>query len=167
MDPDHNPDSAVYGLITVGAVIATESAHAFAPWREVLAVTVVLLLYWVAHAYSTFLGRRFAEGAPIGFAKFWEVALHEWAVFRGASLPILAMVLAALVVGTSGAVDAAGLGTTIVVLLIFELAAGLRSRLSGPMLLVQLAIGAGFGLAIVSVAPSSADTSAGSRGWRR
>jgi len=151
MDPDHNPDSAVYGLITVGAVIAAESAHAFDPWREVGAVTVVLILYWVAHAYSTLLGQRFTQGAQLSFRKAAEVAYHEWAVFRGASLPILAMVLAAAFVGTSNAVDIAGLATTIVVLLVFELAAGLRSRLSGAGLLVQLAIGAGFGLAIVSV----------------
>ena len=151
MDSEHNPDSAVYGLITVGAVIATESAHAGSAWREVLAVTVVLVLYWLAHAYSTFLGRRFTEGSALGLSSAAETAYHEFAVFRGAALPIIAMAVAALFGAGSEAVDVAGLVTTVVVLLIFELAAGLRTRLTGLGLLGQLAIGVGFGVAIVSV----------------
>ncbi len=151
MDAEHNPDSAVYGLITVGAVIATESAHAGSAWREVLAVTVVLILYWIAHAYSTFLGRRFTEGAPLGLSNAAETAYHEFAVFRGAGLPIIAMAVAALFGAGSEVVDAAGLVTTVVVLLVFELAAGLRTHLTGLGLVGQLAIGVGFGVAIVSV----------------
>jgi hypothetical protein len=151
MASESNPDSAVYGLITVGAVIATESAHAFDPWREVLAVTVVLVLYWLAHAYSTLLGSRYTEGAVLNLSKISEVGYHEFAVFRGAALPIVAMAVAAAVGAGANVVDIAGLATVIAVLLVFELAAGLRSRLSGPMMLLQLAIGAGFGLVIVSV----------------
>ena len=151
MEPDKNAGSAVYGLMTVGAVVSAESAYAFAPWREVLSVALVLFVYWGIHSYSTLLGRRYVEAAPLSLGNIVEEARFEWSVLRGGSIPLFAMAVAALLRVSSGAVSATGIIATIVALMAFELAAGLRARLSGWMLVLQLCVGAGFGLSLVLI----------------
>jgi hypothetical protein len=137
--------------MTVGAVVSAESAYPFHPWREVLSVSLVLVVYWGIHAYSTLLGRRYVEATPLSPRNIVEEARFEWAVLRGGSIPIVAMAIAALFAASSNVVSFTGIIMTIVTLMAFELAAGLRARLRGWMLAGQLCIGAGFGLSLVLI----------------
>lgn len=62
------PDNAagvVYGVITVGALMAAESGR-HESYLDALALALVAtLLYWLAHAYADLLGRRLTTGDPL------------------------------------------------------------------------------------------------------
>jgi hypothetical protein len=49
-----NPGAVVYGTVTVGAVLATESAQRETYASTLEGVLVALVLYWLAHSYAEF-----------------------------------------------------------------------------------------------------------------
>jgi len=151
LDPDSNPGAVVYGIITVGAVIAAESARPADPTREIVATTVVLLVYWMAHSYATVQGERFAKREPLSSKVVVSTVATEAAIVRGASLPIIAMIIAELAGASASTIGYVGMIASIGVLVFFELITGLRSQLGPWALVLQGLVGVSFGLAIVAV----------------
>ena len=47
-----NLGAAIYGLITVGALLAAETAQSETYAETVVAVVITLLIYWLAHSYA-------------------------------------------------------------------------------------------------------------------
>lgn len=76
---------------------------------------------------------------------------HEWSIVRGASIPLLTL-LVAWAVGASETtgIDAA-VWATIVSLVVFELLAGLRARSTPREFALEAAVGATMGLAILTL----------------
>jgi len=151
LDPADAADRVVYGIVTVGAVIAVESANSMAPSHDIEATILVLVVYWMAHAYSALMGHVFRTKEPWS----WNLVLHaigdESAIMRGASLPILAMVVALIVSGSSTTVTWSGLGMVIFLLVGMQAVAGIRASMKGFALIGQMFIGFGFGIALILV----------------
>ena len=148
--PEKNPAGAVYGLVTVGALLAAESGLRDTYAETIGSTTIAIVLYWFAHSYADVLGLRLsAESYSRG--DLWRTFTQDWAIAKGASVPLLVL----LVAWATGAEEAAGVTaavwSTAVSLIVFELAAGIRSHAKPVELVVEVCVGAGMGIAILAL----------------
>jgi hypothetical protein len=151
LGPEENPAGVIYGTITVGAVLAAEGDRAEHVSTAVFTSFMVLLLYWVVHAWSDDTGRRIEKRADLSWDRFAGYLQRDWAIVRGALLPIIAVVIAALL-GDSGE-QAVYVGTIVSAasLAAIELVTGIRNQLGARQVLVQTLVGAGFGAVLIGL----------------
>ena len=149
--PEINPGGAVYGIITIGALLAAESGARETYAETVGSAVIATLLYWIAHSYADVLGLRLSEREPFGWHGLWQTFTRDWAIVRGASIPLLALLVAwAIGAGQTTAVTA-GVWAAVASLIAFELAAGIRSRAKPLELVLEVLLGATMGLAILAL----------------
>jgi hypothetical protein len=151
MLPERNPGRVIYGLITVGTLLAAESGLHDTYLEAVGSVVLALLLYWLAHAYSEQLGDRLTVQERLTPQALGVALLREWAIVRGAALPLLALVIAWIVGASQETGVLVGVWTAAGSLLAFELLAGLRAKSTPRELLLEGCIGATMALAIVAL----------------
>ena len=146
-----NPAAAVYGTITVGALLAAESAQHESYPRTFVAVALALLLYWLAHSYSSFAARRLLLGERLNLRGFAWTMAHELPILIGAAVPLVAL----LISWAAGARLASGVNaaiwTSAAMILIVEVVAGVRARLFGRELFAQATLGALLGLLVLAL----------------
>jgi hypothetical protein len=141
----------IYGIITVGALLAGESAQRETYPETVGSAIIALLLYWLAHSYADLLGSRLEHDTRLSGAALARAFVHDWAIVRGAAIPLLALLIAwALGATLTDAVNAA-LWTVVGSLVLFELLAGIGARAAPRELLLEGSVGAAMGLAIVAL----------------
>ncbi|HLB21520.1 MAG TPA: hypothetical protein VK605_05385 [Solirubrobacteraceae bacterium] len=149
--PTGNAAGVIYGIITVGALMAAESGRHESYLDTVASALVATMLYWLAHAYADLLGRRLATGDRLTAGTLARALAHDWAIVRGAALPLLALVIA----WTAGASQEAGvtaaLRTAVVTVVLFELVAGVRAKSTAGELVLKGAVGVTMGLAILAL----------------
>jgi hypothetical protein len=140
-----NLAAAIYGLITVGALLAAESAQQETYAATLIAVVITLVVYGLAHSYADFTSWRLEKGKPIAFSDLRRTMRGQLPILTGAGIPLGAL-LAAWVLGASleAAVTVAIWAAAVAIVLI-ELIAGLRSGQSGRALVMQTAVGAVLG----------------------
>ena len=149
--PAENPAGAVYGMIVIGALLAAESGRHEGYPDAVGSTLIALGLYWLAHAYADSLGRRLATHERLTAAALGRALLHDWAIVRGAAIPLVALLLAwALGAARETGVNAA-LWSTVASLVAFELLAGVRSRATRGELALEGGVGIAMGLAILAL----------------
>jgi hypothetical protein len=149
--PSDNAAGVVYGVITVGALMAAESANHESYLDTLASAVFATILYWLAHAYADLLGSRLEGSERLTPAGLGRALIHDLAIVRGAAIPLLALVIAWLVGASQQAGVTAALRTAIVAVVFFELIAGVRAK-SGPgELLLKAAVGVTMGLAILAV----------------
>ncbi len=146
---EENPTGVVYGTILIGALIAGESG-AHEGYLDMIASTVLALgIFWLAHSYSTILGRRLARQEHLTAGALARALGREWSIVRGASIPLLTLLIAwAAGASETTGVDAA-VWAAIASLVMFELFAGLRARSTPRERVLEAAVGATMGLAIL------------------
>jgi hypothetical protein len=146
-----NPERAVYGVILIGALIAAESGvHDGYPER-VGSTVLALGIYWLAHAYSTVLGRRLSHQERLSAGALARALRQEWTIVRGASIPLLTLVVAwAAGASQTTAVNAA-VWAAIASLIAFELLAGLRSQATPREIALESAFGITMGLGMLAL----------------
>lgn len=112
---------------------------------------LALLLYWLAHSYAATLGRRLEHQIPLSAAGLMRSLVHDRAILRGASAPILAL-LVAWAAGASLTTGAlAAVWTSAASIVAFELVAGIRAQMTRAELLLQVCAGAVMGLSIIAL----------------
>ncbi|MGH2853551.1 MAG: hypothetical protein ACRDLF_05085 [Solirubrobacteraceae bacterium] len=149
--PGANPAGTVYGTITVGALLAAESAlHDTYP-ETVGSVVVALVIYWLAHSYAELLGHRLAAHERLTARELGRALGRDWAIVRGAGAPLLALLAAWAVGASQEAATSAALWTCAVSLVVFELLAGLRARAQPAELALELCVGAAMGLGVIAL----------------
>jgi hypothetical protein len=147
--PEHNPAGAVYGLITLGALLAAESGLRDTYLETIGSAALAVVLYWFAHSYSDVLGLRLDEHGSFSWAELGRTFGRDWAIAKGASVPLLAL-LVAWVAGASQATGVtAAVWTTVACLIAFELAAGIRSHARPLELVFEVLVGASMGTGIL------------------
>ncbi len=151
VDPERHAEGVVYGIITVGAVIAIESASDLAPSHDIAGTILVLVVYWMVHSYSTVMGNLFRTKEAWHWGLVKETMRDEFSIMRGAALPIIMMTIFALCGAGSTEVMWAGLVTVIVLIMAFQAVAGARAGLRGLALSAQLAVGLFFGLFLIVI----------------
>lgn len=149
--PAGNAAGVVYGVITIGALLAAESGRHESYLDMVGSALVATLLYWLAHAYADLLGRRLATGDRLTAATLGRALLHDWAIVRGAAIPLLALVIAWIAGASKEAGLTAGLRTAVVTVVLFELLAGIRAKSTPGELLLKACVGVTMGLAILAL----------------
>jgi hypothetical protein len=149
--PERNPAGAVYGLITIGALLAAESGLRETYPETVGSAAIAVALYWFAHSYADVLGLRLSEQRRVSWRELWETFIQDWAIARGASLPLLALLVAWATGASQTTAVAAGVWTAVASLIAFELAAGIRSRAGRVELVLEVLVGATMGLAILAL----------------
>jgi hypothetical protein len=149
--PAGNAAGVVYGVITVGALMAAESGRHESYFDALASAVFATLLYWLAHAYADLLGQRLETGERLTVRTLGRALAHDWAIVRGACIPLLALAIAWLVGASQEAGVTAALRTAVVAVVVFELLAGVRARSTPGELLLKGAVGVTMGLAILAV----------------
>ena len=150
-DPAAHPGGLVYGLIVLGSVLAAESVHSSGGVRDIMAALTVLFVYWLAHTYADLMGRRYLQATPLRWTDVTEVARREWAIMRGATIPVIAMVVAVLLGVSSWRVDEVGMITDVAMLTLFAVVGSLKANLSRVALVFQVVLALSFGIFIALV----------------
>lgn len=149
--PAGNAAGVVYGVITVGALMAAESGRHESYLDMFASALVATLLYWLAHAYADLLGRRLATGEALTARALGRALVHDWAIVRGAAIPLLALVIAWAVGASQEAGVTAALRTAVVTVVVLELIAGIRAKSTPGELLLKAGVGVAMGIAILAV----------------
>jgi hypothetical protein len=154
--PEANPTGVVYGLITIAALMAAESGRHETYPDTVASAAIAAVLYWIAHAYAELLGRRLATRERLTGRTLGRAFLHDWAIVRGAAIPLLILLLAWAAGAAQQTAVTAALWSAVASLIAFELAAGIRSRAgrasSGPgELVLEMGVGVTIGVAIIAL----------------
>jgi hypothetical protein len=149
--PRENPAGAIYGVIVIGALLAAESGSHESYVDTVGSALVATGLYWLAHAYAGLLGRRLLAQEHLTAAALWDALAHDWALVRGALVPLLALACGWAAGATQQTSVTAALWTSVAWLIALELVAGVRSRASAGELALEVSVGAAMGLALLSV----------------
>jgi hypothetical protein len=149
--PAGNPAGVVYGVITVGALMAAESGRHESYIDAFASSLIATLLYWLAHSYSDLLGDRLSTGEPLTMKVLARELAHDWAIVRGAAIPLLALVIAWVVGADRESGVTAALRTAVVAVVVFELLAGIRAKSTPGELLLKAGVGVTMGIAILAV----------------
>jgi hypothetical protein len=136
-------------VIVIGALLAAESGRHESYLDTILSTAIAAALYWLAHAYAHVLGRRLETGERLSAGRLLAALGHDWALMRGASIPLLALLLAwATGAGQQSAVSTA-LWSAVASIVLFELLAGIRSKATPAELMLEGTVGVAMGMAIL------------------
>ena len=149
--PAGNAGGVVFGVITVGALMAAESGRHETYLDTVASALIATILYWLAHAYAELLGLRLATGERLTAVTLGRALAHDWAIVRGAAIPLLALVIAWVVGASQESGVTAALRTAVITIVAFEVLAGVRAKSSPGELLVRGTVGVTMGLAILAL----------------
>lgn len=140
--PSENPAGVIYGLLVIGALLAAESALNEKYIDTVGSALIVVALYWLGHAYATVVASRIATGERLSARALRRALAHDAALVRGATVPIVVLLVCYLIGASQSTAVAAAVWSTVACLVLFELLAGLRSSST----LGELVLGVGVGL---------------------
>ncbi len=146
-----NAAGAVYGTMMVGILLAAEDGHRESYPETIGAASVVLVLYWLMSLYTHALGIRLRSRGRFSITLFWLSCRYELAIIEGAFIPVLALLVAWAAGATVASGVTAALWTTVVSIVILEVAAAWRARLRLRDVWLQAAFGAVIGLAIIAL----------------
>jgi hypothetical protein len=149
--PEKNPTRVVYGIITVGALMAAESGQHESYADAIGSAFIATGVYWLLHAYSSVLGHRLATRERLGVSALSHGLAEEWAIVRGAAVPLSALVIAWAAGASRETGVTAALWTAVASLVAFELVAGFRSRATPGELALEVAVGMAMGGAILAL----------------
>ena len=141
--------AAVYGTISVGALLAAESAKQETYPATVGAVALTLLLYVLIHTYSDYTGERLRSGEPLKLGAFAHTVVREAWLLIGAGIPLLALLVCWASSASLSSAVAIAVWTSAGMVLILEGVSGVRAGESGRDLAVQMAVGALVGLMVI------------------
>jgi hypothetical protein len=143
--------AVLYAIISVGALLAAESAgnETYADTAGALALTLVVL--WLAHAYSEFTAQRLAEKKPLSFDALARALVRELMNVAVAAIPLLALLICWVAKVPLASAVTAALWTAAAMIVTVEVVAGVRAELSAGALVAQTAVGALFGLLMIAL----------------
>ena len=139
----------VYGTITVGALLAAESAQRETYGETVSAVAIALLIYWLAHSYAQLTAERLQTSRPLTLSTLVVTMAREVSILVGAAVPLLTLLIC-WATGTSlTSAVSAGIWTSAGMIVVIEVVTGVRARLSRRDLIAQIVLGAALGLLVI------------------
>jgi hypothetical protein len=147
--PERNPARVVYGVIAIGALLAAESGLHETHADAIASAAVTATLYWLAHSYADLLGRRLANAEPLTAIALGHALVREWAVVRGAAIPLVAMIIAWAAGASPETGVTIGLWSAIGGLFVLEVVAGVRARSTRRELVLETFVGSVMALGIV------------------
>jgi membrane protein YqaA with SNARE-associated domain len=146
-----NTPRVVYGTITVGVLLAVETATQETYAETVGSVVLALVVYWLAHSYAELTAQRIDEGQRLTRAGVIHSARHEAWILAGGALPVLPILIWWVAGGKLTNAVTAGIWTAAGMILVYELIAGLRADLTAREMVVQTAVGATLGVLVIAI----------------
>lgn len=146
-----NIGGMVYGTIVVAAVLAAEAAQRETYAETIGGVILAVLLYTLAHAYARSATERLRDKRPLTVTGFRNALVSELAILAGAALPLLVVILSGIAGAKLASAIAAGLWTSVALVVLIEFVAGFRAGARGRELAVQTAVGVVLGLLVVAM----------------
>jgi len=143
--------AAIYGLMTVGALLAAESAGSETYAETVSAVVITMLVYLLAHSYAEFTSHRLKDRTPARAADLWRIIREQAPILFGAGIPLVALLIDWAVGASLDTAVITALITAAVVVMLLEVLAGVRAKQSGRELVLQTLFGAVLGLLIIAL----------------
>lgn len=138
-------------MITIGALMAAESGRHESYLDLFASALVATLLFWLAHAYADLLGRRLSTGEGLTVRALGRALGDDWAIVRGAAIPLLALLIAWVAGASRESGVTAALRTAVVTVVAFEIVAGIRAKSTRGELLLKAGVGVTMGIAILAV----------------
>lgn len=145
-----NYAGAIYGTILSMAVISTASKSDAGPILIACWATATAVVFWLAHAYSTFVAAGLVETQAPGRA-ILDALRHDWPMVQGAVIPAALMLLAPLGLVSEDAAGYIAVGTGVLVLFAAGLYMGYLQRLTRWRMLLIASTNAVIGLMIVGL----------------
>jgi len=146
-----NPEGAVYGTLAIGAMLAAESVRSETYAKTVAAVTITMLLYWLAHAYSDYAGERWRRHETLELSGLAHMMMRELSILLSAGVPLVVVLISwATGAELSSAVSAA-VWTSAAMVVVIEVAAGLNAKQKGWDLVKEAALGVVLGLLVIAL----------------
>lgn len=149
--PGRNAAGAVYGTVTAGALLAAESGLRETYPETLGSLAIAVVLYWFAHSYADVLGLRLSRRGTLTWGELWHTIVQDWSIVRGAAAPIVAVAVAWVAGAQQSVAVTAGVWAAVASLIVFELAAALRSRAKAPEVALQVTAGVTLGLGILAL----------------
>lgn len=146
-----NPERVVYGVILIGALLAAESGLHDSYPDTIGSAVIALGIYWLAHSYATVLGRRLAAAERLTARSLGRALAHEWAIVRGASIPLVPLLVAWAVGAPHATAVTVAVWTAVASILAFELLAGLTARATTSEIALEASVGVAMGVAILAL----------------
>jgi hypothetical protein len=143
--------AAIYGLMTVGALLAAESAGSETYGETVGAVAITMLVYLLAHSYAEFASHRLKEREPARFAALGRIVVEQVPILFGAAVPLIVLLIDWVAGASLSTAVTTALVTSAVMVVVIEIIAGLRAEQSGRELALQALFGALLGLLIIAL----------------
>lgn len=143
--------AAIYGLMTVGALLAAESAGSETYAETVGAVVITMLVYLLAHSYAEFASERLKERRAASFAELGRITRRQVPILFGAAVPLVALLIDWAVGASLDTAVITALVTSAVMVMLIEVMAGVRAKQTGQELLIQVLLGAILGLLIIAL----------------
>lgn len=149
--PAENPSGVVYGVMVIGALLAAESGRRETYLDTVGSAVLAAGVYWLAHAYARVLGQRLAEAERLTLDALVRALGHDWALIRGAAIPLLVLLIAWALGASQGVALSAGVWSAVASLIGLELIAGIRSQATPRELVIEVGVGITMGIAILAL----------------
>jgi hypothetical protein len=143
--------AAIYGLMTVGALLAAESADSETYAETIGAVAITMIVYWLAHSYAEFASDRLTEGHPLRFSTLARIMRHQVPILFGAAIPLLALLIAWIVGASLSTAVTTALYTSAAMVVLIEMVAAMRAKQTGRERVAQIAFGVVLGLLIIAL----------------
>ena len=126
-DPGEFYAAAIYGSILAVAFITIFRQEHAAPEAVALSVLGTMVVFFIAHVWSSILGWRLHHRERVTFARIQRIARAEWPLLEAGAVPILVLVLGWIgVISPSHAEDLA-LAVCIIQLFAWGFVVGLRT----------------------------------------
>ncbi|MGO9247882.1 MAG: hypothetical protein ACLQQB_08470 [Solirubrobacteraceae bacterium] len=145
------PERVVYGVILVGALIAAESGVHDGYLDKIGSTVLAMAIYWLAHSYSTVLGRRIATRERLSLDALRRAMAHDWGIVRGASIPLLTLVVCGIAGASQTTAVNAAVWASVATLIALELLAGVRAGSTPKELAFEGSVGIAMGVAILAL----------------
>ncbi len=149
VEPTEHPAEAIYGTLIASAVIATNAAEGESGGKIFVTGLAVLTLYWLAHVYADVLGQRLATRERPGWRSIIRTALYDWALLRGALLPLAVFGVMRLLFASVDTAALIALWTTVLLLGCWGFVAAVRGGAKRFELLAETIVCAGFGVLVI------------------
>jgi hypothetical protein len=144
-----NTGGVLYGTITVGALLAAESAREQNYPDTAGAVAIAMVLYWLVHGYTVYTERQVELSQPLTVGGLVRTLVRELMIIAGGLLPLVVLLICWAAGASLTTAVNAGVYTSAGIIVLVEVEAAFRAELSGRKLVAQISFGAFFGLLLV------------------
>ncbi len=141
----------VYGTILAATLLSAESAVRETYPRTMGAVLVALAAYWLSLSYARFTGGRLERGEPFDYRALARSAGHELTVLLGAAVPVVALLVSWIAGASLSTGVTVAVWCSVAAIIAIEIVIGVRSELTGRLLVVQSALGCVLGLMVIAI----------------